>query len=68
MVLKKYTRSRRINSTEEDHSLGQEVCSDDMQVFTNMEPQTRGSGDNNAGDELDARQNNGRKRAWDEVN
>ena len=37
VVLKKESRSRRINSTEQDHSLGQEGSADDLQVLANME-------------------------------
>lgn len=39
VVLKKKTRSRRINSTEDEHGLGQDGGRDDMQVFTNMDLQ-----------------------------
>lgn len=37
VVLKKKSRGRRINSTEEENGLGQEGSRDDLQVLTNME-------------------------------
>lgn len=43
VVLKKETRSRRINSTEDEHGLGQDGGRDDMQVFTNMDLQGGGA-------------------------
>ena len=67
VVLKKETRGRRINSTEDEHGLGQDGGRDDMQVFTNMDLQGGGT-DAIAGDEVAARPSNGRRRNWNKVN
>lgn len=68
VVLQKENRSKRINSTEEEHGLGQEVCSDDLEVFRTVEPQRRGPADSIGRDQDDVRQSNGRRRNWNEVN
>lgn len=67
VVLKKESRSRRINSTEEDHGLGQEGSEDDLRVFANMESTGMGPAEQNAGDEADGRRSNGRRRNRDET-
>ena len=67
VVLKKETRSRRITSTEDERGLNEEVCSDDLQVFLNMDSHGPGPSDNNAGDGAGMRQSNGRRRTWDQV-
>jgi hypothetical protein len=67
VVLKKETRSRRMNSTEDEHGLGQEGCSDDLQVIADMELQISGSRDNIGGDEAGFVQNSGRRRTWNEA-
>lgn len=68
VVLKKEPRSRRISSIEDEHGLNEEVCSDDLQLFLNMDPHGSGSSDNNADDEAGMRQSNGRRMTWDQVN
>lgn len=67
VVLKKETRSRRISSTEEEHGLNEEVCSNDLHAFMNMEQQRTGLGDNIGGVEAAVGQSTGRRRNWDDV-
>lgn len=45
VVLKKEARGKRINSTEEDHSLGQEGSTDDIRTLTHLESQRRRVGE-----------------------
>lgn len=65
VVLKKESRSRRINSMEDDHSLGQEGSDDDLNVFANMESPNLARGEELAGDERNVRQTSGRRRNRD---
>jgi hypothetical protein len=67
VVMQKESRNKRVNCTEEEHGLGQEVCSDDLQMFMNMELHRRETVDNIAGDEVNVRQSSGRRRNWNEV-
>lgn len=45
VVLKVEARGKRINSTDKDHGLGMEASRDDLQVLTNMESESRGTGE-----------------------
>jgi hypothetical protein len=67
VVLKKETRSRRILSTEEEHALGQEGSSDDMQVLASAESHRGVPRENVAVDEDPARPTNGRRRSWNDA-
>ena len=66
VVLKKESRSRRINSTKEDHGLGQEGSSGDLHAFTNVEPVGMGLRDEITGDEAAVCRSNGRRRIRDD--
>ena len=66
VVLNKEIRSRRINSTEEEHGLGQEDCMDDMQVFPGLEF-AGGGGDVFAEDAGALRNSGSRRRNRDEA-
>jgi hypothetical protein len=63
VVLKKEARGRRMNPTEEEHSLGQEGSRDDLQVLANIEPQPRVLGAVQGGDEAPTRNGHRRRRA-----
>lgn len=67
VVLKKETRSKRMNSTEEEHSLGQERSTDDFQVLANMETHRSATREDNAVNESHGHESIGRRRCWDEV-
>ena len=61
VVVKKEARGRRIDSTEEEHGLGQEASRDDLQVLSNMPSQERGPTDDVVGTEVDTRPRNRRR-------
>lgn len=67
VVLKKESRCRRINSTEEEHGLGQEGSRDDLEVITNMVSQGLGGGGAIAGAEAAVQPTNGRRRYRHEI-
>lgn len=67
VVLKKESRSRRMNCTEEEHALGQEGSREDLQVFADSGSQRRAAGDSNASVEAAVQQRNGRRRNWNEA-
>ena len=63
VVMKKESRSRRINSMEDEHGLGTEGSRDDLEVITNMQSQRLGpSSNSNAVAEIAVRPSNGRRR------
>lgn len=66
VVLKKEARGRRINSTELETGLGQELYRDDIQVLTNMHSPSGGRANEERGGQTDLRQNNRRRRRRDE--
>ena len=62
VVLKKEARGRRIGSMEEDHVLGQEGSTDDLQVLTSVESEGGRRGDYLAGEETSATPGLSRRR------
>lgn len=67
VVLKKETRSRRVTSTEEDHTLGQEASRDDLQVLANVESQRSDAIGADAESEDSGQERSARRRNRDEV-
>jgi hypothetical protein len=61
VVVKKEARGRRINPEDEDHSLGQETCTADMQVATCADLQRTGR-EESAGSEEACEPQGGRRR------
>ena len=61
VVVKKEARGRRIDSTQEEHALGQEASRADLQVLSNMPLHGRGPPDDVVGTEDNDRPRNRRR-------
>jgi len=68
VVLKKDARSRRINSTEEEHVLGQEGSREDFQVISNMDSRRMHVGDDRGRGDTGTQRCPRRRRRGEDVN